>query len=109
MTVVFPAPLVPSRAVIWPLWKVRVRSRTAALWRSYSLVTDSRATPGGPPGFPSPICSEDPEEKRQIQPGGLPVVLTLTNSVVCRGFELELRGTRTTLTPFLTKSKRQIT
>lgn len=31
MMVVFPAPLVPSRAVIWSLWKVRVSSWTATL------------------------------------------------------------------------------
>lgn len=61
MMVVFPAPLVPSRAVIWSLWKVRVSSWTATLWSSYSLVTDIRATPGLPPSIsPGPFCCESP-------------------------------------------------
>lgn len=46
MTVVFPAPLGPRSAVIWPLWKVRLRSLTAAFWPSTcSLVRDSSTTP----------------------------------------------------------------
>lgn len=68
MTVVFPAPLVPSRAVIWPLWKVRVRSWTAALWGWYSLVTDTRVTPRGPPSsVPFPFCGDDPAREMQTQ------------------------------------------
>lgn len=68
MTVVFPAPLVPSRAVIWPLWKVRVRSWTATLWGWYSLVTDTRVTPRGPPAsVPFPFCGDDPVREMQTQ------------------------------------------
>ena len=71
MTVVFPAPLVPSRAVIWSLWNVMLRSRMAALWGSYSLVTDTRATPGGPPpAAPAPSCREDPADKMPTHPDG---------------------------------------
>lgn len=71
MTVVFPAPLAPSRAVIWSLWKVKVRSRTAARRGSYSLVTDTRVTPRGPPScFPFPFGSDEPVGKMQIALSG---------------------------------------
>lgn len=71
MTVDFPAPLVPSRAVIWSLWKVKVRSRTAAWCGSYSLVTDTRVTPGGPPScFPGLFCGDDPAGKMKITLSG---------------------------------------
>lgn len=67
MMVVLPAPLVPSRAVIWSLRKVRVSSWTAILWPSYSFVTDIRATPGVPPSSsPGPFCCESPVRRTDI-------------------------------------------
>lgn len=67
MMVVFPAPLVPSRAVIWPLWKVRLRFWMAILWPSYSLLTDTKATPTGPPSSSSsPLWDDNPVKKMLI-------------------------------------------
>lgn len=73
MTVVFPAPFVPSRAVICPRWQVRLRPRTAGLWGWCSLVTDTRVTPGGLPSSSAiPSCGDDPARNVHSHPEGTP-------------------------------------
>lgn len=107
--VVFPAPLVPSRAVIWSLWKVRVSSWTAILWPSYSFVTDIRATPGVPPSSsPGPFCCEDPVRRMDIHhekiSGAWKTMPALSNHLFLWNRILAPGGRPSTSADFITES-----